>query len=263
MTRALIPTDYSHTRVIGFSVTRSIWDEFRAAISNPSAWELLWYSGGAVDIWADPNSPAWTANGGTLNPAESGGTGGMVNGISHATDPTVGTSTIDRVILNVSGLTTTAADPVVAGYNGGTRPDLGLTAYDTTGFTSTDPNYAYGYVNVTEYWRLYINAAVANIRSKYPNVRMILLQPNIDGVSGGYCADSSTESTTFDVVRSTYTSKYIRSAIAALTRGNVRGGWAGYVANCTDFADWGGHLNTGSPQTTLGQAMAAYYEANL
>jgi hypothetical protein len=53
MTAALQPSDFLRTRVLGFSVTHSIWAAFYAAIPNPSAWELLWYSGGSIDVWAD------------------------------------------------------------------------------------------------------------------------------------------------------------------------------------------------------------------
>jgi hypothetical protein len=133
-----------------------------------------------------------------------------------------------------------------------------------------------GYSDSVSEWKGYIDSAIANIRTKYPNVRMILLQPNIAGPSGGSqstCTTSDANSSpagspraedgrTFGVVRSTYTSPYIRSAIAAATRGNVRGGFGAFATDCTDFADWAGHLNT-TPQTTHGQAMAAYYAAHL
>src|SRR5579859_4958905 len=268
MTRELQPSDYQHTRVLGFSVTHSLWSAFYAAIPNPANWELLWYSGGSVDVWADPNSHAWTScdmAGAFLVPADPGGQGGLINGISDAQDPTVGTSAIDRVILNVSGLCTTAADPVLSTYNGGARPSLGLTPHDTTGFTSTDPNYKNGYVNVTEYWRLYTAAAIANIRAKYPNVRMILLQPNIGGAGGGSqtaCTSADPNASQAGVVRCTYTAPYVYTACAALVRGNVRMGLIHYATACTDFADWAGHLNA-TPQITHGQAMAAYYASNL
>lgn len=261
MTRALVSTDYQHTRVLGFSVTLSMWSSFYAAISNPSAWELLWYSGGSIDIWADPNSHAWTSrtldNSGFLTPTDPGGQGGLINGISDSQDPTVGTSLIDRVIINISGLAAQAADPVLAGYNGGTRPDLSITG-STTGFPPG------GYSSNTAIWKAYIDATIANVRSKYPNVKMILLQPNIAGPSGAICSDPSNnnaDSIAFGL-RCTYTTQYIRSAIAASTRGNVRGGFGAFASACADFSDWAGHLNT-TPQTTHGQAMAAYYESHL
>lgn len=261
MSHDLQPSDYLHTRVLGFSVTRSIWDAFYAAIPNPANWELLWYSGGSVDIWADPNSHAWTSrtldNSGFLVPSDPGGQGGLINGISDSQDPTVGTGAIDRVILNVSGLAAQSADPVMGGYNGGARPDLGITG-STTGFPPG------GYHHVVATWKAYIDAAVANVRAKYANVRMILLQPNIAGPSFSVCADASNnnaDSIAFGI-RCTDTTRYIRSAIAAATRANVRGGFGGFASACSDFADWAGHLNT-TPQTTHGQAMAAYYAVNV
>lgn len=262
MTRPLQPSDYQHTRVLGFSVTRSMWDAFYAAIPNPSAWELLWYSGGSIDIWADSNSHAWTArtldNSGFLVPSDPGGQGGLINGISDSQDPTVGTNLIDRVILNVSGLAAQAADPVLAGYNGGARPDLGITG-STTGFPPA------GYNHTVSVWKAYIDAAVANVRAKYPNVKMILLQPNIGGPSGGVvCADGSNNNADSIAygIRCTDTTRYIRSAIAASTRANVRGGFGAFASACSDFTDWSGHLDT-TPRTTIGQAMATYYAAHL
>lgn len=265
MTRELQPSDYQHTRVLGFSVTRSIWSGFYAAIPNPSAWELLWYSGGSVDVWADPNSHAWTSRdmgGAFLVPSDPGGQGGLINGISDTQDPTVGTSAIDRVVLNVSGLAAQAADPVLGTYNGGARPSLGLTSHDTTGYPPG------GYSHVVSDWVAYIGATIANIRSKYPNCRMILLQPNIAGPSFGICTDPSnnnSDSIAFGI-RCTDTTRYIRSAISALTKANVRGGFGAFASGCSDFADWAGHLvATGapSPQTLHGQQMAAYYQSNL
>jgi hypothetical protein len=105
--------------VLGFSVTRSIWDAFYAAIPNPSNWELLWYSGGSVDIWADPNSHAWTSrtldNSGFLVPSDPRWPGRADQRHQrHSQDPTVGTSAIDRVIINISGLAAGAADPVMS-----------------------------------------------------------------------------------------------------------------------------------------------------
>jgi hypothetical protein len=254
MPRDLQPTDYQRTRVIGFSVTFEIWSAFYAAIPNPSAWELLWYSGGSLDLYADANNPGWTANNNSLNPSSQGG---LINGVGGDTDPRAGTSSVDRVILNVSGLAAQPADPTVPGYNGGVRPDLGVSG-STTGYPPG------GYNGSTAIWKGYLDLAIANIRSKYPNARMILLQPNIGGpnLSQTTCTTADSSATGFGVVRCTYTSPFIRSAIAAVTRGNVRGGYGALVGDCTDFSDWAGHLHT-TPQTTHGQAMATYYASHV
>lgn len=264
MPRDLQPTDYQHTRFLGFSVTRSFWDAFYAALPgvglSQAAFELVWYSGGSIDVWADPNSHCWTSRdlgGAFLNPASSGGQGGLINGISDAQDPTVGVSAIDRVILNVSGLAAQGADPVLAGYNGGTRPDLGITG-STTGFPPA------GYNSTVSVWLAYLQAAIANIRSKYTNVRMIILQPNVAGPSFATCPDTSNNNADSIAhgIRCTYTQPYVQSAIMAVTKANVRGGLLSTASACSDFADWAGHL-TSTPQTTIGQAVAAYYAAHL
>ncbi len=255
MTRQLQPTDYLRTRVLGISVTFEAWPAFYAAISNPSAWELLWYSGGSLDCWADTNSPAWTANGNSLNTATQGG---LINGVGGDTNPVTNASAVDRVILNVSGLAFQAADPTVPGYNGGTRPDLSISG-STTGYPPG------GYNGTMTIWKAYLDLAIANIRSKYPNAKMILLQPNVGGPSNGSqsaCTTADSFAAGYGVVRSAYTSPYIRSAIAAATRANVRGGFGYFVIDCSDWTDWAGHLSTAA-QTAYGQAMATYYDAHL
>jgi hypothetical protein len=228
MTAALIPTDYVSTRLIGFSVTNSWWTAFRAAIPNPSAWELLWYSGGSVDVWANPDHVAWAGS--------SGASGALLNPTTlRSGDP-------DRVVFNVSGLTAALHPPG-------------------------------GYSNNVEEWRGYIASVIANIRSKYPNVRMIILQPNIAGPSFGTCPTQSTDSNAagYDsggfsvpslVVRCTYTQPAIQSAIMALTRANVRGGYIPQASACSDFRDSDGHIITAF-ESTMGTAIANYYASNL
>src|SRR5258708_30441836 len=51
------------TEVIGFSQTDQ-WYEggFIQSVANPGNWQLRWYSGGSVDLWADPNSAAWSSS---------------------------------------------------------------------------------------------------------------------------------------------------------------------------------------------------------
>lgn len=243
-----MPSDYARTRVIGFSVTHSFWPAFYAAIPNPSAWELLWYSGGSVDLWADPNMPGWTYNG-----PDFANTGGLINPTDGQTNPSTGAAAVDRVVLNISGLAAGSTNPIT----GSARPDLSITG-STTGFPPA------GYTNVVATWVAYIQAAIANIRSKYPNVRMIVLQPAVAGPGFAACSDGSANNSDSIAhgIRCTYTEPYIQSAIMAVSRANVRGGYIAQASACGDFADWAGHLNT-TPQTTIGQAVAAYYAANL
>lgn len=234
MTRELRPTDYQRTRMIGFSVTHSWWDEFYASISNPSAWELRWYSGGSVDEWANSNSPAWTYSGDPVN------TGGLINPVGGSDNE----AAVDRVIFNVSGLT-----PAL-------HPDG-------------------GYSSNTAEWKFYIGFTLTNIRDRHPNVRMILLQPNIAGPAFGTCPTNGTLDTggphgdyptgwsaPYQVIRCTYTQPYIASACASLSRGNVRMGYAPAAPACADFRDWAGHLQT-SAESAYGVACAAYYDAHL
>jgi hypothetical protein len=267
VSRSLIIADYQMTEVVGFSVTHDlVVNGFAGRISNPSQYRLRWYSGGSVDLYADPNSPGWDANGGTLNPSTQGGLFDMSLNVLDSTSSAL-RNQVDRVIFNVSGLCFQAADPTVPGYNGGVRPNLGLTSHDTTGY---GPG---GYTNATADWIAYINAAVTNVKSRYPNVKMILLQPNLRGHNGISLATQSSNSGNpgydnggfsagFGVVRAHYTAPYVNLAIDSVVRANVRPGWLGENTDNTQVLDWAGHLST-TEYTTLGQAMADYYNANL
>ena len=230
MTRALSTTDYLRTRFLGFSVTHGFWSDFRARINNPSNWELLWYSGGSVDVWADSNSAAWLGDSG--DPAN---TSGLIDGVGGDStgDALVHTAQVDRIILNVSGLS--AALHLPGGYSS----------------------------DVSE-WRGYISTTIANIRSKYPNVKMILLQPNVGGPSGGTQCSAGGDSNAVptNIIRCCYTSPYIYSACASLVRGNVRMGCINYASACAGFSDWAGHMVSGQ-YTTTGQETADYYNAHL
>lgn len=242
MTRSLVPTDYKRTRIIGFSVTNSMWSAFRANISNPSAYELKWYSGGSVDLWANSGGIAWTYGG-----ADPVNTGGVLNPVGGSDVE----SAVDRVILNVSGLSASLSDQ-----------------FGTLGVG--------GYSNNVAQWAFYIAGAIAAIRTHHPNVGPILLQPGLGGPSratcptqnttpGAPCYDASGDSQPFGVVRSSYTQPYLLSALIAACKGNVREGWMGLVSSCNDFRDDGGHLFLPSGQSAdiMGAAMASYYNVNV
>lgn len=237
MTRSFVPSDYQRTQILGFSVTHSMWPYFYAAISNPSAWCFRWYSGGSIDHWSNPDDIAWTYSGDYAN------TGGF-------NDPNGGSDTlanVDRVILNVSGLTP---------------------ALHTPG----------GYSNDVTEWVGYINDAVDNIFAKYPNVKKVVLQPNIGGPFGdefsAVTQSSNSNAARYDngtgplwsagygIVRCTYTAPAIRSAIASITgvRPNVQMGYIAYAQTIDDFRDWAGHLFDATIEQAHGEAMAAFYD---
>lgn len=273
MTRSRIISDYQMTEIIGFSVTHDlIVNGFAGRINNPSQYRLRWYSGGSVDLYADPNSPGWTANGGSLNASTQGGLFDMSLNVLDSTSSAL-RNQVDRVIFNVSGLCFQAADPTVPGYNGGVRPNLGLTSHDTTGYPPG------GYNATVADWIAYISAVVTNIKSRYPNALTIILQPNIRGASGVALATQTSNpanpgyddqtapaggawSAGFGVVRAHYNAPHVANAIARVSSANVHGGWLGSNTNNSNVTDWAGHLTTGE-YTTLGQAMADYYNVNL
>jgi hypothetical protein len=165
-TRIVTPTEYRWTRVIGFSVINNWWAVLRTTLGSEAAkWELQWFSGGSVDLWADPNMEGW------LGPVtDLANRGGVVNGITGDSDPTHNLLNVDRVILVISGLCPQANNPI----SGAARPNMGLTAQDQTGYPPG------GYA-ATSGIGPRIGGAIATIRSKMPNARVIYLQPNLGG----------------------------------------------------------------------------------
>lgn len=271
MTRSLIRTDYLQNEVVGFSVTNDLMRQgFYGRISDPTRWRHRWYSGGSVDLYADRNNPGpWSSNNNSLNPTT---TGGLIDSSGTQLDASSQTlrNQVDRIIFNVSGMCFQAADPTTPGYNGGTRPDLGLTSHDTTGYSPG------GYVVTVADWIAYINATVSNIRFYYPNVKMILLQPNIGGASGVSLATQTSNpanpgyddsgaaggvpwSQGFGIVRAHHNNPYINLAIIRCLSANVRPGWFARNTNNANVTDWAGHLTT-AEYISLGQSMADFYE---
>lgn len=232
MTRVLVPSDYTRTRVIGYSIIHDAWSYFYAAIPNPAAWELLWYSGGAIDNWADPDYVGWTYNG-----PDFANTGGLINPVSGGTDPSAGAAAVDRVLLCISGMSIMPINNYPPG----------------------------GYTNSVAQWVGHINTSISNIRSKYPNVRMILLQGPLGGP--GWAACNGFEDATFNPNppyenRQTYHSLVARSAITSVTRANVHQGAQLTISSCARFTDWSGHPDAQGSQE-IGEAMALYYASNL
>ncbi len=73
------------TEFIGFSQTEQYYlSGFIHSVPNPGGWQLRWFSGGSVDLWADRGYSGW--GGGAL--------------VSHCAQSS---SNPDRVVLNVSG----------------------------------------------------------------------------------------------------------------------------------------------------------------
>lgn len=221
VTSALVPSDYVSTRVLGYSIIQGAWAAFYAAIANPTQWELLWYSGGSIDVWADPNHVAWAGS--------SGASGALINPTAaRSGDP-------DRVILCVSGMSIVPVNTYPPG----------------------------GYTNDVSVWIGLINTTIANIRTKYPKVRMILLQGPLGGPGWTRCTGyADAEAQPSGENRQTYHSLVVRSAITSVSKANVRQGAQLTVASCARFSDWAGHQDA-TGDTALGEAMAAYYASNL
>jgi hypothetical protein len=64
------PGSFTCTQVIGYSQTSNWYDGFETAVTN-SRYQLFWYGGGAVRLWADPSYQGWV-NGALYSPCASG-----------------------------------------------------------------------------------------------------------------------------------------------------------------------------------------------
>jgi hypothetical protein len=129
---AMAQATFTCTEVIGFSQTTGWYQGgFISSIPDSGNWQLRWYSGGSVDLWADPNFGGWSPS-------------ALVSRCSQ------GSSTPDRVVMNVSG-----------DYN-------------------ADPNW----------WARQTHQVIQNIQARYPWIRSIALQPVIGGPGGSLCPTS-------------------------------------------------------------------------
>lgn len=101
-------------------------------------------------------------------------------------------------------------------------------------------------------WVSYISRAVSTIRSKYPNVREIILQPVVGGPDGGRCElDGAT-------VRATFNHPYIAMAIEKMVDRGVVAGASPEVRSCADYQDSAGHLSP-EARAAIGAAIGEHY----
>ena len=107
--------------------------------------------------------------------------------------------------------------------------------------------------NDISYWVQQTNAAMNNLRNKYPSVQQIILQPVVGGPGGNLCTFNGL------VVRASYNFPYINQAISQMVNGgSVVAGDAPTVRSCADYADNIGHL-TDDAKGPIGVAIGNYY----
>ena len=103
-------------------------------------------------------------------------------------------------------------------------------------------------------WSNEIRQAIATIKSKYPELEQILLQPVIGGPDGEICFVGG------DPVRASVNYPVIVQAIASVVGGDVRAGASPDAAACSDYLDAKGHL-TSEAAIVVGRELAGYYAA--
>jgi hypothetical protein len=90
-------------------------------------------------------------------------------------------------------------------------------------------------------------------RHKYPSVKQIVLQPVVGGPNHSVCKYGS------DNVRATVNHPYIWTAIGQVANGaDIVIGNDSSVGDCSQYRDWGGHLNDAGV-ATLGSQIASFY----
>lgn len=101
-------------------------------------------------------------------------------------------------------------------------------------------------------WASSMQAAMANIRAKYPSVSTIALQPVVGGPGYGLCSFNGT------TVRASFNAPYIAQAVDSLVGPGVTAGAKPTVNSCSDYADDIGHLQN-SAFDSVAQQIAGFY----
>lgn len=215
-------TDSLSTRWIGYSDIHNAWGYFIDDVPNPERHELLWFSGGAVDKWRDPNHVAWAGT--------SGAGGALVN-------PTaVRSGNPDRVVYCVSGMSIdTPNDYPPGGYN----PDVAVWVEDIQDVVD---NIRAKYPHVKEiFLQPPIYGPAGALCTGFQDATFNNVAPYYN--------------------RQTFHAPRVYSAIGALCKGNVRLGFVPVSPSCDMFADWAGHQTTAGEQW-FAQAMADWISSN-
>jgi hypothetical protein len=105
-------------------------------------------------------------------------------------------------------------------------------------------------------WASAIDSTVKVIKTKYPSVSHVVLQPVVGGPGHATCMAGT------DSVRASWQHKYIDQAIELVVAGrtDVSAGYSPEVGSCDDYRDALGHLNADAA-TAIGQEIGQYYAA--
>ena len=113
-------------------------------------------------------------------------------------------------------------------------------------------------VPTLDWWVTNIRAEIATIRTKYSNLREIILQPVVGGPTDGVCNFGGDPG---DPVHASVIHPTIDQAIAQVVGGDVIAGMSPAVRACADYADDTGHLQVDARPaigTLIGQFYAAF-----
>ncbi len=102
------------------------------------------------------------------------------------------------------------------------------------------------------WWAAQIRAVAATIRTKYPRVRQILLQPVVGGPGHSECTFAG------QLVRASFNHPVIDQAIAMVASGDLAAGASPEVRSCADYRDSLGHLAR-EAQPPIGQSIGRFY----
>ena len=105
------------------------------------------------------------------------------------------------------------------------------------------------------WWVTNIRAEIATIRSKYPGVRQIVLQPVVGGPNNGVCNFGGNAS---NPVHASVIHPTIDQAITQVVGGDVIAGMSPEVGSCADYMDNTGHLLPGA-RPAIGTRIGQFY----
>lgn len=219
---------FTCTQVVGFSQTYNWYgNRFENVVPN-GEWQLLAHPYAGVEMWSHPNYAGWTNSDGSNYPNDQTDSDHIYsNCATNARNP-------DRVIYTITSV-----------------PDMSIIERTWKGeYTGIWPK------NTAADWVPDIKAVIAVIRSKYPDVWQIVLQPAVGGPGHSTCFIDGTR------VRASRNHPIIAEAIdmviSQLGQPDVVRGFSPEVRICSDYSDTLGHLKR-TARGPIGESIGWYY----
>jgi len=194
-------TDYTCTRIIGYSETQNWFDVFMTNVKDPAQWELVWVSGGAARYWADPNYVGWTTAPTSPCSQNADAPDRVVMDITrdeYQTDPAVFQTDIQNVIATIRQKLPSAQTIVLEPAVGG--PASGWCPQSATGSQNDTVRASFNHSGINEAIDRVLNGATGVARGPDPALSDCSGYGDLTGhlTTGGAAAVGATLATWFN-----------------------------------------------------------------